>query len=409
MFMSQEEFEKLPKEQQDTLMKKITEIQNGVPPVPKGLSQLSMDEFKAIVNETAKEYIKGMTSVDKKFYAFPGIGTDGLSDVSPEGKFSKTIRFLKAISTGNTQVCRDMSNEVRTKANLSEGTATSGGFLVPEEFAAEILRLAPTYGIVRQNCRIIPMRYDTISIPAAGGTDLTAQWVSEAGTLKSTDPNYRQVQLVINKLASIPKVTTELLADANVDVVSYLSMLIAEAFAKEEDTQGFIGSGAPFVGIMNGTGMPTYPHIGGTGFITLSYPDLVQMSSHLYSGATANAKFYFHRTIIGHIRSLITTAGAPIFGATVNEIAGYPLIPTEVLPGLNHAAAKTTATTYAIFGDLRKALAMGVRGGIEMKISDQATVGSDNLFEQDMVALRMIERVCFGTLLPSSYLVIRSS
>jgi len=253
------------------------------------------------------------------------------------------------------------------------------------------------------------MRYDTISIPAAGGTDLEAQWVSEAGQIKSTDPNFRQVQLVINKLAAIPKVTNELLADANVDIVNYLSMLIAESFAKEEDTQGLIGNGSPFYGIMNGTGMPTYCHIGGTGFETLSYPDLVRMTTQLYTGATANAKFYFHRTVIGLIRSLITTAGAPIFAATANDVAGYPLVPTEVLPGVGHAAWRTTATTYAIFGDLRKALAMGQRAGIEMKISDQATVGSDNLFEKDMVALRMIERVCFGTLLPSSYLVIRTS
>ena len=409
MFMSQEEFEKLPKEQQDSLMKKVTEIQNGIPPAPKGMSQLTMEEFKAIVNETAKDYIKGMTSVDKKFYAFPGIGTEGLDDRSPEAKFGKTIRFLKAISTGNSQVCKTMSDEVRTKANLSEGSTGSGGYLVPEEFSAEILRLAPTYGVVRQNCRIIPMRYDTISIPAAGATDLTAKWVAEAGQLKSTDPNFRQVQLVINKLAAIPKVTTELLADANVDVVAYLSMLIAESFAKEEDIAGIIGGASPFVGMMGGTGVPTYPHVGGTGIITLSYPDLVRMTTELYSGATANAKFYFHRTAIGHIRSLITTAGAPIFTATANEIVGYPMVATEVLPSTRSTAGITTATTYAIFGDMRKALAMGQRAGIEMKISDQATVGSDNLFEKDMVALRMIERVCFGVLMPSAYLIIRTS
>ncbi len=406
--MTQEQFDKLPKEQQERLMKAMTEIQAAVPETPKNLSQLSMEEFKSIIEETAKSYIKGMTHVDRKFFAFPGIGKEGLDDVTPEGKFGKTIKFLKALAGGDVQTCKTMHDEVRVKANLSEGTTTAGGYLVPEEFQAEILRLAPTYGVVRQNCRIIPMQRDIMHIPAAGSTDLMATWVNEAAQILSTDPSFRECQLNINKLAAIPKVTNELLQDANVDTISYLSMLIAWAFAKAEDNEGFQGIGSPFTGLLCATGMPTYPHAGGTGFECLSYPDLVGMTTALYDQATANAKFYFHRTMIGRIRGLITTAGAPILGATANEVAGYPLVSTEILPGIGHTAFRTDATTYAVFGDLRQALAMGVRQGIQMKIGDQGTVGSDNLFEKDMVALRMIERVAFGVLLPSSYLVVLS-
>jgi len=405
--MTQEEFGKLPKDQQDALIKTMLEAQNPKP-VEKALPQLNMAEFKEIIQETAKEYIKGMTAVDKKHFAFPGIGkVDG--DLTPAGKFHKTALFLKAIVGGDVNTCRTMSEEARVKANLSEGTTTAVGYLVPEEFSSEILRLVPTYGVIRQNCRIIPMKYDVMSIPNAV-SDNNAYWVNEAAQIHSTDPVFGQVQLIIKKLGAIPRVTNELLADADVDIIQYLSMVIAETFAKEEDAQGFIGTGSPFYGVMNGTGMPTYQHTGaGTGILTLSYPDLVKMTTALYTGATANAKFYLHRTVIGHIRALITTAGAPIIGATANDIAGYPMIPTETLPGMSSASSTASAATYGIFGDLRRGLAMGVRGGIEMKISDVGTVGSDNLFEKDMVALRMIERVCFGVLIPSSYLVIRSN
>ena len=406
--MTREDFDKLPKEQQDALMKKMLEVQGNVPEHPKGLSQLSMEEFKEIINQTAKDYIKGMTTVDKKYFAFPGIGKEELDNLSAQGKFAKTIMFLKALSGGDVQTCKVISNEARVKANLSEGTTTAGGFLVPEEFSAEILRLMPSYGVVRQNARLIPMQRDLLNIPVAGSQDVTTSWVNEAAQITSTDPTFRNCVLTINKLASIPKVTNELLQDANVDVIAYLSMIIAEAFANAEDSQGFNGVGSPFVGLVNGTGMPTYPHATGTGFECLSYPDLVGMTTALYPGATQNAKFYFHRTMIGRIRGLITTAGAPILGATANEVAGYPLVSTEVLPGLANAGFRTDAITYAVFGDLRQALALGSRGGIEMKLSDQGTVGSDNLFEKDMVALRMIERVALGTLQPSAYLVVIS-
>ena len=401
MFMTQEEFAKLPKEKQDALMKKIDEIQKGVPEHPKGLTQLSMDEFKGIIDETVKANISKMTAVDKKYFKFPGIGEEGKDDITPVGKFAKTVRFLKAMAAGDVKTCRDMSNEYRTKANLSEGTTTAGGFLVPEEFVAEILRLQPTYGVARRECRIIPMARDVINIPNSVG-ELGAAWVSEAAALHSTDPTLGQITLTIGKLGAIPKVTSELLADANVDVIQYLSMLIAEAFSKEEDIQAFLGGGSPFTGLFAATGFPTYVTPGAAQSM-LSYPDLVKMTTELYDTATANAKFYMHRSLLGHIRGLVTTAAAPYFGGTANDIFGFPLVSTEVL-GKGGAS-----TTYMIFGDLRKALAMGQRAGIEMKMSDIATVGSESMFEQDMVALRMIARVCFGVLLPSSYLVVSST
>jgi HK97 family phage major capsid protein len=406
--MTMEEFSKLTKSEQEALLKKASEIEDKLKGLPNPEAKpLSMQDFEGKIEEAVKKFIQPMTNVDRKYYMFPGIGTEGKDDTTPQGKYGKTIRFLKALSRGDVQTMRGISEEVRVKANLSEGTTTAGGFLVPEEFKAEVLRLAEIYGVVRQNCRIIPMAYDVLNIPAAGTTDLTAHWTNEASQIYTTLPNFRQVTLTINKLASIPKVTNELLSDANVDVVSYMSQLVAEQFAKGEDTQGLIGVGSPFVGAVNATGVPTYPHMSGTGFQTLSYQDLVYTPSKVKASALSNAKFYFHRTMIAHIQGLITTAGAPIFPSMPNSVVGYPLVSCEVLPGVGHAAYQTDATTYALFGDLRQGLLMGERGTLEMKIGTEGTVLGDNLFEKDMVALRFIERVCFGVALPSAFCVIQ--
>ena len=409
--ITMEEFKLLPKEQQETLLNKMQEIQDitkGIVKADAALPQLSMKDFEAKVKEVAESYIKSMTPVDRKYFAFPGIGREGLDDITPEGKFVKTRAFLKALIGHDVQSLRTMHEEARVKANLSEGTTTAGGFLVPEEFKAEVLRLAAQYGVIRRECRIIPMAYDIVNIPAAGTTDQSANWTNEASQILQTNPNFRQVTLTINKLAAIPKVTNELLADANVPIIAYLSEIIAEAFAKAEDEQGFNGTGSPFVGVLTATGAPTSPHASGTAFICLSYQDLVYATGDIYSNALSNAKFYFHRSMLAHIRGLITTAGAPIVTATANEVAGYPLIGVEVLPGKPASTAKTDDTPYAVFGDLRKGVAMGERGSITMKISEEATVASDNLFEKDMVALRMIERVAIGVLLPSAFTIIRS-
>lgn len=407
--LTKQEFDKLPKEAQDAILKAEQEMKAKLVedaknnPLPK---QITMAELEGKFTEIVKNHIKPMTEVDKKYFVFPGSDGKDKDNRSPEAKFAKTTKFLNALVKGDVQTATVLHDEVNQKANLNEATGAQGAFLVPEEFKAEILRLAPQYGVVRANARMVPMKSDVTNYPAGGTTDITAHWTNEGSQIYTTNPTVRQVVLTINKLASIPKVTPELLADANVDVIQYLSMLIAEQFAKAEDTQGLIGVGSPFVGCLNATGAPTYPHVGGTGFECLSYQDLVKCPSYTY--ALNNAKYYFHRSMVGHIHSLITTAGAPIFPANAASVVGYPLVKSEVLPGIGHAAYQTDATTYALFGDLKRGLLMGERGAITMKLLTEGTVLGDNLGEQDMVALRVIERVCFGVALPSAFVVIKS-
>jgi HK97 family phage major capsid protein len=403
--MNAEQFLKLSKAEQDALIAQVDKINKGVEQIVQaevGQEKLTMKQFEEKMEAVVEKFIKGMTPVDKKHFMFPGIGDDKTmaDDLSAQGKFAKTKKFFAALIGKNTTVLNQLHSEVATKANLNEGTTTAGGFLVPEEFKAEILRLQPLYGVIRQNVRIMPMAYDVVNIPVAN-QEVTASWVNEGAQITSTDPTFRQVTLTINKLASIPQVTNELLADANVSVIEFLAMTIAEQFAKEEDRQGFNGTGSPFVGALSATGVPQGTHVGGA--IALSYGDLSRFTGQLYSNAKQNAKFYFHRSMIARIQGLITTAGAPIFGATAGNVFGYPIVDTEILP----SDAAATGTNYGLFGDLRRGMIMGERNGMTMKITEEGTVGGNNLFEKDMAALRVIERVTMGVVLPSSFLTIK--
>lgn len=403
--MRAEDFYKLSKAEQDALIAKVGDINNAVEKIVDsevGQEKLTMKQFEEKMNGVVEKLVSRMTSVDKKHFMFPGIGDDAkmADDLSAQGKYAKTKKFFQALIGKDAKVLNAMHAEVATKANLSEGTTTAGGFLVPEEFKAEILRLQPQYGVIRSNVRVLPMAYDVVNLPVAD-REVTASWVNEAAQITSTDPTFRQVTLTINKLASIPQVTNELLADANVSVIEFLAMTIAEQFAKAEDTQGFNGTGSPFVGALFATGVPTGTHAGGA--VALSYGDLGRFTGQLYSNAKGNAKWYFHRSMIARIQSLITTAGAPIFGATANSVFGYPIVDTEILPN----DATVTGTNYGLFGDLRRGMIMGERGSMTMKITEEGTVGGNNLFEKDMAALRVIERVALGVALPSSFLTIK--
>lgn len=400
--MKNEDFEKFtPQEKEqylanaEALQKKQEAIANS----ENGLSKMSMKDFDNKIKETVENMLKPMTKVDRKHFAFPGIGKVEDGD-GAEVKYAKTKRFFKALIGGDVQVARDMHEEVRVKANLSEGSVTGGGYLVPEEFKAEILRLAPLYGVIRANSRMIPMKYDILNIPAAGATNQSAIWTNEAAQILQTNPNFDQVTLTIKKLAAIPKVTNELLQDADVSVVQYLAELIAEAFAKAEDAQGFQGIGSPFIGVTQSTGSPSRAVCAST-ISSLSYPDLIAVTGDIYANALSGAKFYLHRSVIAMIKAITTTTGAPLFPAGLTDIFGFPLVSTEAVFSVSDCGGSTAATCFGVFGDLRKGYAMGERGSITMAMSSEATVDSDNLFEKDMVALRAIERVAMGVLLPS--------
>lgn len=406
--MRAEDFANLTKDEQDILIQKMGEIDAITKKIAEkekesGMKQLSMKDLKETITGVIEEQLKKMDRIDKKYFIAPGAGLENKDDITPMGKFAKTTKFLNALVRKDVQLLNTMQQAEGIKT-LTEGTTTAGGFLVPEEFKAEIQRLAPLYGVIRSNCRIIPMAYDTINIPAAGGTDQTASWTNEASQIVNTEPNFRQLTLTINKLAAIDSMSNELLADANVAVVEYLAMLIAEQFGKAEDQQGFNGTGSPFVGVLQATGVPSSTHAGGA--IALSYGDLVKATGALYTNARDNAKFYFHRTVVANIKALITTAGAPIFGATANppSVAGYPLVETEIL---FTSAQAVTGTAYGVFGNLRRGVAMGERGSMTIDISREATVNSNNMWEKDMSALRVIERVALGVLLPSAVVKIQ--
>src|SRR3990167_9183846 len=158
--MTQEEYNALPKEQKEQILANaaaLVKSQLEIEKEKESFKEMTIKDFTNKVKEIIEEQIKPMTKVDRKFFAFPGIGfVDG--DISPDGKFGKMKKFLCAFGHAVVNGGRKFFEEVRVKANLAEGAGGAGGYLGPEEFKAEVVRLMPRYGVIRKEVRIIPMR-----------------------------------------------------------------------------------------------------------------------------------------------------------------------------------------------------------------------------------------------------------
>ncbi len=378
--------------------------------IAEAVSQSITETVPTMVKEQIEEQLKalGLDEVARKNIF--GDKSEEVKDL--EGK-EKIAKFIGAVTRKDEALIKALVGE---KA-MTEGTSTAGGYLVPEEFQAEVVRLAEDYGLVRAMARIIPMKSDTRNIPRLSSS-VTVYWPGEntAGTV--SQPAFGQVQLIAKTAVGLTVISNELLEDSDPSVVDLLVELFAEALAGEEDKQGLVGSGSPFTGVLNDTNVAVLSMgTGNTAFSNVTADDLRDLIAQLKPLALKGAGFILHRSVWAIVQKLkdsngqyiASTANPVVSGdanrqtAAVGAIWGYPVYLSEQMPSTSAANTK-----FIIFGNLRH-LFLGDRKQMTLSVSDSATVGSDNVFEQNSSAVRVTERIAIAVGLPQAFAVLKTS
>lgn len=384
--------------------------------------RLSRADFEQVVSNVAKTAIEarvkelGLDKVDIKNAMFPAhFAGKTEEEIAKMEKKERAATFIKAVFR------KDMATLASLKV-LSEGTGSEGGFQVPEEFAAEINRIAEDFGLVRRFARRLPMGSDTLNVPRlASSVTVTVPGENVAGT--ESDPVWANVQLLAKTVVGLTVSSNELLADANISVVELLAELFAEALAGFEDEQGLTGTGSPFTGILGDAGVSVQTMAAtNTAFTDVTLDDLRDQISLLKPLALNGASFTMHREIWSIVQKLkdadsayhISAAnpvllpgslgGAP-GGVVVGSIWGYPVWLSEKMPKLSDSAI---STKFIAFGNYNH-LWFGDRQQMTLDISNSATVGANKTFEQNQSAVRVTERIAIAVGLPDGFSVLRTA
>lgn len=147
----------------------------------------------------------------------PGAGLDGVfGDVA---EF-----FAAAVHKSPNTMPKALREKYQTLQNYSSDIPSDGGFLIPEEFRADIFGgPALEQTIVRPRAQVIPMPTGKLKYPAIdfqtevgeiwGG--IIFYWMDEGETITDTDPTFAAIELDAHTLAGASVVPNELLADAN--------------------------------------------------------------------------------------------------------------------------------------------------------------------------------------------------
>jgi HK97 family phage major capsid protein len=391
----------------------------------------SRNEMKSLIDEAITKRIKSLP--DRTALK----SLDGATPKNAEReKIRKTFRFFSALAANNYSELRAIQANydpeyVKLLNPQLEGTGSAGGYLVPEEFFADVIFLLNEYGFARKYCATVGMKTNVLNVSTLAGKPSVA-WTDENTTIASSKATFGRLTLTAKKLAAIYPISNELLDDANIDIYNTIVRIFTNVFAQEEDTQVFRGSGSPFTGILNTGGVIT-TYLGGsstsgkTKYTDITFDDLIAAVQSVSPAHQRGASLFLEQNTLtdllkrkdGNQRYLweLTSAVQPIVANTQGLTAanlsfrGFPIvvIPNGILIA-SYDGADHVSTPFAVFGNLKTAGCwLGQHGGMDVRVSFDATAEGVNAFTNDLQMLRMTERIAFGVGQPGYIGVLSTS
>ena len=264
---------------------------------------------------------------------------------------------------------------------------TATGAPVPTSFYDQVIMLARTVGPMLQTSTVLNTASgENLQIPSLAQYS-TAALIGEGTAIDESDPIFNSfITLGAYKYAFLVQMSTELIEDSGVDILSFLADQVGNELGFRVNAALTTGTGsAQPKGIVAASGSGITGGTGVTGQFTAD-----NLISLVYSVETAGRRlagsgFQMNASSIAKMRSLKDTAGNYVFSPALNADAqdlllGYPVFENPAM------ASTGSAAKSVIFGHLPSYYVRQV-GGIRLDRSD------DFAFNTGLVTFRATMRV----------------
>lgn len=232
---------------------------------------------------------------------------------------------------------------------LQVGTDSEGGYLVPDEFEATLVQALEEENIFRQLAKVITTSSGDKKIPVVASKG-TASWVEEEGPIPDSDDAFGQVSIGAFKLATMIKVSEELLNDSVFNLENYIAKEFARRIGSKEEEAFFIGDGTGKpTGIFNSTGGASLG-VTGASASAITFDEVIDLFYSLKLPYRKNSIFTMNDATVKAIRKLKDGNGQYIWQPSISAgqpdtVLNKPVMTSAYVPTIA-AAAKTIA-----FGD----------------------------------------------------------
>lgn len=251
--------------------------------------------------------------------------------------------FWTAMRIGNTGVTPEIRNA------LEVGTDSEGGYLVPEEFERTLIMALDENNIFRKFAKKITTGGDRL-IPTLE-TRGTASWIDEEAAYTESDVSFGQKTLGAYKLATLIKISDELLADSAFNMSAFIASEFGRRMGRAEEEAFFTGNGTNKpTGILDGTnGAAAGVTAAATNAITFN--EIIDLYHSLKSPYRPRAIFIVNDDTVKNLRKIKDQNDQYVWQPSVSAgtpdmLLGHAVYTSEFMPKM---AAGNAAM---LFGDL---------------------------------------------------------
>jgi HK97 family phage major capsid protein len=253
----------------------------------------------------------------------------------PAGE-EKTGRASDAYRKAFWNAIRSKNPRPEILNSLLEGTDSEGGYLVPDEFEHTLVQKLTEANVLRPLCHVIQTSYGDRKIPVVASKG-TADWVDEEGTYPLSDDTFSQVILGAYKVATMIKVSEELLSDSIFNIEGYVSEQFGKRIGDKEEDAFLTGNGVSKpTGILNDTGGADIG-VTAAGATAITGDELIDLVYSLRAPYRKNAVFVLNDATVKLLRKLKDGEGQYLWRPGITEnapdmILGHRVVTSEFMP-----------------------------------------------------------------------------
>lgn len=357
------------------------------------------DNLKALEKKTIDRQLSvpGVNEGKEKFDLHMAVKAARIGNWDEAGYEGEVIKAThkKALEIG----FRPENPQILQKDILA-GNGAAGGFLLAVEVDSGIVPLAIAERPILNDMGITKLMNLAVGEYRINKqvTRGTAYWVGELQAPTKTTQTIDQRIMRMKKLAAYTAASNDLLRQGRGSMDSFLRQDLQDAIGLGLETALMIGSGSDYQpkGISGYTGLTATSALGTNG-AQFGLRDCARMINAIEEAnlLKGNLGFVMHPRVmlglriqgaIGYSGQTANTQplvmGSPIMSnAQLEALAGYKIRTSTLIP---KTLTKGTSTdcTRIYFGDFKQVV-LGMWGGLEVKISDVASDGTNNMFTQD--------------------------
>jgi HK97 family phage major capsid protein len=376
----------------DKVVKNSKDFQDKVKEL--GEKKLESSDFKVFEEKNLAEFNKLKDEI--ALLKTPKINAEELKEQS---------RGLEMKAFSNVLRGRALSPE-EAKV-LTIGDPTTGGYLAPVEYVAQIIKGITEFSPVRQLAYVRSTSNHSVQVPART-TVVTAAWTSEQGThSESTGPAYGLKTMTPHEMYALKDISGQDLEDTAFNMEAELASEFAEAFGVLEGTAFVSGTsvGQPEGILTNPTVAASYMTTSAATSGTFIATDLMDAFYALKSAYAPNSTWGINRSVVGVIRKFTdNTTGQFLWQPGL--VAGTPdsLLGRPIVEMTDMASAMAGSAKVAILGDFKRGYTIVDRIQISI-LRDQYTQAATGR----NVRFHAWKRVDGLVTLPEAFRVLRCS